>query len=58
VGLCLSYSQDDSYTPNTVCVRAGTGLSDLQDIRVVSFEKPTGWLVFDVYMEPTEDGEG
>ncbi|KIJ51038.1 hypothetical protein M422DRAFT_59049 [Sphaerobolus stellatus SS14] len=58
IGLHLSYASDDSYTPATVCVRAGTGLSDLQDTRLVSFEKPNGWLLFDVYMEPNEEGDG
>lgn len=56
IALHLSYQCDDSYTPATLCIRAGTGLSDLQDVRLVTFQQPDGWLLFDVYMEPSEDG--
>ncbi|KAF8581069.1 anaphase-promoting complex, subunit 10 [Ramaria rubella] len=58
IALYLSFTSDDSYTPATLCVRAGTGLSDLQDVRLVTFDKPNGWLLFDVYLEPTEEGDG
>lgn len=54
----LSYSQDDSYTPSTLAIRAGTGPSDLQDVRVVTLDKPEGWLIFDISSEPNEDGDG
>jgi anaphase-promoting complex subunit 10 len=54
----LSYPQDDSYTPSTLAIRAGTGPSDLQDVRVVTLEKPDGWITFDVSSEPNEDGDG
>jgi len=33
-------------------------LSDLQDIRLVTLEKPNGWITFDVSSEPSEHGEG
>ena len=49
---------DDSYTPATLAVRAGTSLMDLQDIRIVTLEKPDGWYTFDVSAEPNEDGDG
>ncbi|KAF9533717.1 anaphase-promoting complex, subunit 10/DOC domain-containing protein [Crepidotus variabilis] len=54
----LNYPQDDSYTPSTLAIRAGTGPSDLQDVRVVTLDKPDGWLIFDVSSEPNEDGDG
>jgi len=54
----LSFPLDDSYTPSTIAVRAGTGPGDLQDVRVISLEKPDGWITFDVSAEPNEDGEG
>jgi anaphase-promoting complex subunit 10 len=41
-----------------MCVRAGTGPADLQDVRVVTLEKPDGWITFDISSEPNEDGEG
>ncbi|KIJ12005.1 hypothetical protein PAXINDRAFT_157105 [Paxillus involutus ATCC 200175] len=48
--------QDDSYTPSNLAIRAGTGPSDLQDVRVAALEKPDGWITFDVSSEPDEDG--
>ncbi len=54
----LSYPLDDSYTPANICVRAGTGPVDIQDLRIVSLDKPDGWVTFDICMEPSEDGEG
>ncbi len=54
----LSFTLDDSYTPATLAVRAGTSLMDLQDIRIVTLEKPDGWYTFDVSAEPNEDGDG
>ncbi|GJE85662.1 anaphase-promoting complex subunit 10 [Phanerochaete sordida] len=59
LSIYLCFPSDDSYTPATIAVRAGTGPLDLQDCRVVSLEKPDGWFTFDVSMEPVgEDGEG
>lgn len=54
----LSFLQDDSYTPSALAIRAGTGPSDLQDVRVVTLEKPEGWITFDVSSEQNEDGDG
>ena len=58
ISIYLSYPQDDSYTPSTLAIRAGTGPSDLQDVRVITLEKPDGWITFDVSSEPNEDGDG
>jgi len=58
VSVHLSFPLDDSYTPSTLAIRAGTGPSDLQDVRVVTLEKPDGWITFDISSEPSEDGEG
>ncbi|KAH9848426.1 anaphase-promoting complex subunit 10 [Lenzites betulinus] len=54
----LCYPLDDSYTPANMCIRAGTGPVDMQDLRIVSLDKPNGWVTFDVCLEPNEDGEG
>lgn len=54
----LSFTLDDSYTPATLAVRAGTSPMDLQDIRIVTLEKPDGWYTFDVSAEPNDDGDG
>jgi len=58
ISINLNYQLDDSYTPSTLAIRAGTGPSDLQDVRVVTLEKPDGWITFDVSSEPNEDGDG
>jgi len=58
LSLYLSFPLDDSYTPISMAVRAGTGQSDFQDVRVVTLDKPDGWLTFDVSAEPNDDGEG
>ena len=42
---------DDSYTPIKLLIRAGTGLYDLQDVKTVTMDKPTGWIPFDVGAE-------
>ncbi|KAH7912309.1 anaphase-promoting complex, subunit 10-domain-containing protein [Hygrophoropsis aurantiaca] len=57
ISIFLSWPQDDSYTPSTLAIRAGTGPSDLQDVRVATLEKPDGWITFDVSSEPDEDGQ-
>ncbi|EJF56498.1 APC10-domain-containing protein [Dichomitus squalens LYAD-421 SS1] len=58
LSMYLSFPMDDSYTPATIAVRAGTGPVDLQDVRILQVEKPDGWITFDVCMEPNEDGDG
>ena len=58
ISIHLNYQLDDSYTPSTLAIRAGTGPSDLQDVRVVTLDKPEGWITFDVSSEPNEDGDG
>ncbi|KAG8970542.1 anaphase promoting complex subunit doc1 [Tulasnella sp. 419] len=51
----LNYQADDSYTPTKLLIRAGTGLHDLQDIKVVSMDQPQGWIQFDVGLEPANE---
>lgn len=58
ISLHLSFPLDDSYTPSTLCIRAGTSLSDLQDVRIVTLDKPNGWITFDVSAELSDDSEG
>ncbi|KAG6910406.1 hypothetical protein DXG01_010761 [Tephrocybe rancida] len=58
ISIHLSFPQDDSYTPSALAIRAGTGPSDLQDVRVVTLDKPEGWITFDVTSEPNEEGDG
>jgi anaphase-promoting complex subunit 10 len=53
----LNWSLDDSYTPTKLLIRAGTGLHDLQDIKTVCMDQPSGWIQFDVGMEPAGEEE-
>lgn len=55
ISIYLRWSQDDSYTPSTLAIRAGTGSSDLQDVRMATLEKPDGWITFDVSSELDDD---
>jgi len=45
------YSRPHSYTPIKLLIRAGTSLYDLQDVKTVTMDKPTGWITFDVGAE-------
>ncbi|KAF8322630.1 galactose-binding like protein [Clavulina sp. PMI_390] len=47
----LNIVSDDSYTPIRLLIRAGTSLYDLQDVKTVSFDKPMGWIPFDIGVE-------
>jgi anaphase-promoting complex subunit 10 len=58
LSIYLSHPQDDSYTPSTLAIRAGTGPTDLQDVRIITLDKPDGWITFDVSSEAFEDQEG
>ncbi|KAG7450971.1 anaphase-promoting complex, subunit 10 [Guyanagaster necrorhizus] len=58
LSIYLSHPLDDSYTPATLAIRAGTGSTDLQDVRIITLDKPDGWLTFDISSEPNEDGDG
>ncbi|KAI0084102.1 anaphase-promoting complex, subunit 10-domain-containing protein [Irpex rosettiformis] len=58
LSIYLCFPLDDSYTPATIAVRAGTGATDLQDCRVLSLDKPDGWFTFDVSAEPNDEGDG
>lgn len=37
---------DDSYTPKTMSIKAGTHLGDLQEIRFIDLNTPKGWYHF------------
>ncbi|KAK0204593.1 anaphase-promoting complex, subunit 10/DOC domain-containing protein [Desarmillaria ectypa] len=58
LSIYLSHPLDDSYTPATLAIRAGTGSTDLQDVRIITLDKPDGWLTFDISSEPNDDGDG
>lgn len=58
LAIMLNFSADDSYTPVKLLIKAGTGLYDLQDVKTITMDKPTGWISFDVGTERAKDGHG
>ncbi|EIM23144.1 anaphase-promoting complex, subunit 10 [Wallemia mellicola CBS 633.66] len=46
VSMYLDHTLDDSYTPKTISIRAGTYLGDLQEIRHIDLNQPRGWHHF------------
>jgi hypothetical protein len=44
LSLYVDYKLDESYTPKKMCIRAGTTLHDLRDVKVVHLEEPSGWV--------------
>ena len=44
IALYTDYRLDESYTPSKISIRAGTCLHDLQEVRTVDLEEPTGWV--------------
>lgn len=38
------YKLDESYTPARISIKAGTTYHDLQEIKAVDIEEPTGWV--------------
>jgi len=40
----VDYKVDESYTPKKLSVRAGTTHHDLEEIRVLHLDKPSGWV--------------
>ncbi|GBF95858.1 anaphase-promoting complex subunit [Raphidocelis subcapitata] len=47
--LLLDFKLDESYTPNKLVVRAGTGCHDLKDIAVLDLKEPSGWMKTDLW---------
>ncbi|RHY26893.1 hypothetical protein DYB32_007189 [Aphanomyces invadans] len=43
VALYLDYKLDESYTPKTLTVRAGTTCQDLVDVLTYTIAEPSGW---------------
>ena len=46
VALYLDFKTDESYTPSKISIRSGNSFYELQEIKVVDFEEPTGWFTF------------
>jgi len=54
ISIYTDYKLDESYTPAKISIRAGTGFHDLQEIRVVELEEPTGWVSIPLSLSPLD----
>ena len=45
VALALDHRLDESYTPRTLSVRAGTWAGDLKEVAVATLAEPVGWAL-------------
>uniref|UniRef100_T1JJR3 Anaphase-promoting complex subunit 10 n=1 Tax=Strigamia maritima TaxID=126957 RepID=T1JJR3_STRMM len=45
VCIYADYKSDESYTPNRISVRTGSHFNDLQEVEVLDFNEPSGWVV-------------
>ena len=43
LSIYLDYSQDESYTPKQLSIRAGNTFNELQQIQLIDLEEPVGW---------------
>ena len=52
LAIYLDFKTDESYTPQKISIRANNSFYELQEIKQVEFEEPSGWFVL-----PLHDGE-
>jgi anaphase-promoting complex subunit 10 len=52
IAFYLDYSQDESYTPKKISIRAGITFHDLEEIKEVELNEPVGWVSVPLYAEP------
>mmetsp|Transcript_19007 Transcript_19007/g.37511 ORF Transcript_19007/g.37511 Transcript_19007/m.37511 type:complete len:201 (+) Transcript_19007:23-625(+) len=48
VCLYADYKLDESYTPNKISLRAGTGFHDLKEVQKIDLDEPSGWVAIDL----------
>ena len=46
VALYLDFKTDESYTPQQISIRAANSFQELQEIKQIEFDIPTGLYVF------------
>mmetsp|Transcript_29147 Transcript_29147/g.74366 ORF Transcript_29147/g.74366 Transcript_29147/m.74366 type:complete len:189 (-) Transcript_29147:370-936(-) len=54
----LDFKLDESYTPSKISVRAGSGVHDLKEVRVIELEEPTGWIRVPLGILPADAAAG
>mmetsp|Transcript_14356 Transcript_14356/g.26957 ORF Transcript_14356/g.26957 Transcript_14356/m.26957 type:complete len:323 (+) Transcript_14356:112-1080(+) len=57
VAFYLDYTLDESYTPKRIGIKAGTTFHDLEEIKVVEMNEPTGWVSVPLHakIDPLDD---
>ncbi len=46
LAIYLDFKTDESYTPAKISIRANNSFQELQEIKLVEFDEPSGWYVF------------
>ena len=44
IAIYCDFKHDESYTPSKISIRAGTHFHDLQEVKEVTLDEPSGWL--------------
>lgn len=44
IRMFLDFDNDESYTPTKISIMSGTGYHDLQEVTMMNFERPGGWI--------------
>ena len=52
IAIRLDYKLDESYTPNRLSIRAGTSFHDLREIKIVTLDQVSGWVM--IPLEPPD----
>ncbi len=59
IAFYLDYTQDESYTPKKISIRAGMTFHDLEEIKEVELHEPVGWVSVPLHAEkdPLDDDD-
>ena len=48
IAMFLDFKTDESYTPSKISIRVGNPFYELQEIKLIDFDEPIGWYVFNL----------
>mmetsp|Transcript_968 Transcript_968/g.1372 ORF Transcript_968/g.1372 Transcript_968/m.1372 type:complete len:183 (+) Transcript_968:30-578(+) len=54
--LYCDFKRDESYTPNKISIRAGTGFHDLREVQQVELDEPDGWISAELCVKASDSG--
>ena len=52
IAIYTDYKLDESYTPASISIRAGTTFHDIQEVKKMELDEPSGWVT--IPLEPIE----